>query len=68
MNPVWGSREAQTTLPCPQCSEKLRIARTCHEVFMRCPGCGRHFDLAEYISKADEAMEEFLASVYCDRI
>ncbi len=35
---------------------------------MFCPKCGKAFPLSEYIALADEAMEEFLSSVYCDRM
>lgn len=61
-------REAQTTLPCPDCGEKLEIARSCHEVFMRCKQCKKTWPIKEYIHNADEAMEQFLENVYCDRM
>lgn len=61
-------RGAQTSLVCPQCGKPLHIARTCHEVFMHCPSCGRKYPLKDFISKADSAMEKFLENVYCDRI
>ncbi len=66
--PYFAPRSAQTTLPCPNCQEKLEIARTCHEVYMRCKQCGRKYPLQEFIAKADEAMEAFLENVYCNRI
>ena len=60
---MWGSfsraRKVQTT---------VFIERSCHEVHMFCPKCGKAFPLSEYIALADEAMEEFLSSVYCDRM
>ncbi|MCR5814247.1 MAG: hypothetical protein K6G15_07130 [Desulfovibrio sp.] len=61
-------RDVQTTLPCPQCQTPLHIARSCHEVFMRCPTCQKQFPLKEFIPKADTAMEEFMENVYCDRV
>lgn len=61
-------RQAQTTLPCPHCTGKLQIARTCHEAYMRCPECGRRFPLREFIAKADDVMEHFLESLYVDRV
>ncbi|MBQ7738650.1 MAG: hypothetical protein IJT59_03220 [Desulfovibrionaceae bacterium] len=64
----FAARSAKTTLKCPQCQEKLDIARTCHEVFMRCNQCKRKYPLEQYIGQADEAMESFLENVYCDRI
>ncbi|MBQ7738361.1 MAG: hypothetical protein IJT59_01720 [Desulfovibrionaceae bacterium] len=66
--PFFAARSAQTTLLCPKCQEKLEIARTCHEVFMRCKKCGQTYPLQDYIGQADEAMERFLENVYCDRI
>ena len=68
MRSFFASREAQTTLECPNCKEKMFIARTCHEVYMRCKSCGREYPLQNYIAKADEAMEAFLEQVYVDRI
>lgn len=61
-------REAQTTLHCPKCGELLEIARTCHEVYMRCKACQGKWPLQEFIQKADAAMEQFLENVYCDRM
>lgn len=61
-------REAQTSLPCPQCSEKLEIARSCHEVYMRCGHCRKIWPIKDYIQKADSIMEQFLENVYCDRM
>ncbi|MBD5646582.1 MAG: hypothetical protein HDQ89_02815 [Desulfovibrio sp.] len=64
----FGPRQAQTTLPCPSCGAPLTIERSCREVRMRCPGCGKSFPLKDFIGNADEAMEQFLENVYCDRI
>ena len=69
---MWGSfsraRKVQTTVCCKHCGMPLFIERSCHEVHMFCPKCGKAFPLSEYIALADEAMEEFLSSVYCDRM
>ncbi len=65
---AFAPRQAQTTLPCPECSGKLQIARTCHEAYMRCPECGRRFPLQRFISQADDAMERFLEGLYVDRV
>ncbi|WP_303215269.1 dual CXXC motif small (seleno)protein [Bilophila wadsworthia] len=69
---LWGSfsraRKVQTTVCCKHCGMPLFIERSCHEVHMFCPKCGKAFPLSEYIALADEAMEEFLSSVYCDRM
>lgn len=61
-------RDAETSLDCPVCGSKLHISRSCHEVHMRCPHCSNEFPLKDYIGKADQAMENFLENVYCDRI
>lgn len=61
-------REAQTTIPCPNCNKNLEIARSCHEVFMRCQNCRGKWPLKDFIQNADQAMEEFLENVYCDRM
>ncbi len=65
---LFAARDAETTLACPDCGALLHIARTCHEVYMHCPACGKKFPLADYIARADDAMEHFLEGVYCDRI
>lgn len=64
----FSSRDAETTLSCPKCSEHLHIARTCHKVYMHCPQCHKEFPLEEYITKSDAKMENFLENVYFDRI
>ncbi|MBB5143786.1 hypothetical protein HNQ38_001886 [Desulfovibrio intestinalis] len=35
---------------------------------MRCSSCKAEFPLQEYIKQADDAMENFLENVYCNRI
>ena len=58
---MWGSfsraRKVQTTVCCKHCGMPLFIERSCHEVHMFCPKCGKAFPLSEYIALADEAME-----------
>ncbi len=61
-------REAQTTLDCPLCKQKLLIKRTCHEAYMFCPTCQKSFPLQDFIPQMDEAMEEFLENLYTNRI
>ncbi|MBO4335061.1 MAG: hypothetical protein J5846_04395 [Desulfovibrio sp.] len=65
---TFAPRDAETSLPCPHCQRPLHIARSCHEVFMRCPSCEKCFPLKEFIPKADAAMEKFMENVYCDRV
>lgn len=61
-------RRAQTTVPCPHCSEKLDIRRSCHEAYMSCAACQKDFPLRDFISQMDDAMENFLEQVYSDRV
>lgn len=69
---MWNSfsraRKAQTTLPCRECKAQVVIERSCHEVHLVCPSCGRTYPVQQYIQEADEAMETFLEQVYCDRM
>lgn len=64
----FGPRQAETSLPCPRCGTPLLIERACREVHMRCPACNTQYPLRDFIGQADEAMEQFLENVYCDRI
>lgn len=61
-------RDAETTLRCPNCGKNLHICRSCHEVHMSCPACHKNFPLKDFIGQIDEAMENFMENVYCDRI
>ena len=44
---MWGSfsraRKVQTTVCCKHCGMPLFIERSCHEVHMFCPKCGKAF-------------------------
>ena len=64
----FGSRDAETTLECPECGQPLHIARSCHQVFMHCPACEARYPLQRFIQQADAAMENFLENVYVDRV
>ena len=68
MSFFFAPREARTTLKCPVCGELLDIRRTCHEAYMQCSSCRRRFELAPFISRMDQAMEEFLERLYVDRV
>ena len=61
-------REARTTLPCPDCGAALDIRRTCHEAYMHYPACKKSFELSPFISRMDDAMENFLEHLYVDRV
>ncbi len=69
---MWNSfsrvRKIQTTLPCRECRTPVLVERSCHEVHVVCPACGKMYSVQEYIREADEAMETFLEQVYCDRM
>jgi hypothetical protein len=69
---MWGSyrwgREAQTTIPCKNCDTALKVKRSCQHVYMQCDSCGTRGDINEYLSQMDDAMEEFMEGVYCDRV
>lgn len=60
-------RRAQTAIPCKDCETPLLAERTCHEVFLSCPTCGKSVDVAEYLDQMDDALEEFIGNVPCDR-
>ncbi len=69
MSSLWGrAREAQTSLKCPECDASLLIARSCHDVIMRCAACGASYPLRRFIAEADSVMEDFLENVYVDRM
>lgn len=65
---IFSSRDAETTLSCPECGKPLHIVRSCRETHVYCPSCGRNYPLGDFIAQADEIMERFLENVYCDRI
>lgn len=70
---MWGTtfgraRSAQTTIPCHVCAEPLKVERTCHEVFMRCETCRKTYPVSDYVGEMDDAMENFMEGVYCDRV
>ena len=62
------TREAKTTLTCPQCEGLLNIKRTCHEAYMACDACKQNFPLQQFIPQMDDAMEKFLEGLHSNRI
>ncbi len=68
MGYFFAPRQAQTTLPCPNCRAAMLIERSCREAHMRCPSCSRRYPVEQFIVKADKAMEDFLDNCYLDRI
>ncbi|GAB7080416.1 dual CXXC motif small (seleno)protein [Megalodesulfovibrio paquesii] len=61
-------RSVQTTIPCERCEQPLSAQRGCQEVTLRCAGCGAQYPLTKYSQRMDEALEQFLENVYCDRM
>ena len=61
-------RKVQTTIPCRQCKTSLVAERSCRRVTLNCPNCRSSADVSEYADQVDEALEEFMANVPCDRI
>ena len=68
---MWGgyswARRAQTTIPCKKCQKPLVVERSCQSVALVCEHCGARGTLNEYIDKMDDALEEFMEGVFCDR-
>lgn len=66
---MWrNSRTSQTTIPCSLCSTPLKAERACREVTLYCERCDKRFAVRDYFSQMDDALEDFLAAVPCDRV
>lgn len=61
-------RGAQTTIPCKVCKTPLKAERSCRKVILTCCTCRTTVDVSEYADRMDEALEDFLAQLPCDRI
>ncbi len=59
-----GSRE----LRCRRCRTPLELRRSCTAVTLRCGACGAEYPLADFRERIDEAVEESLADIPCDRL
>ena len=42
--------------------------RSCRRVTLTCPNCRATFDIAEYAEQMDDALEDFMGQIPCDRI
>ncbi|MGE4296424.1 MAG: dual CXXC motif small (seleno)protein [Desulfovibrionaceae bacterium] len=63
------SREKETTLTCHSCGQgRVTAYRYCRNVQLKCAECGKTFALEAYVQQMDDALEQFLENVYCDRI
>lgn len=61
-------RSIQTSIPCKHCRTPLIAERSCRRVTLSCPQCRVSFDLLDYADQMDEALEDFLGQVPCNRI
>lgn len=55
-------------MECETCGLKLMAHRGCLEVTLRCPKCGKVYDLGRYASDMDDHFEEEMGFVPMDRI
>lgn len=59
-----------TSVPprCTSCSAALTLQQTCLRIFWHCPACGKNLPIEAFPELIDDAMEERLANVRCNRI
>nr|WP_286181674.1 dual CXXC motif small (seleno)protein [Desulfovibrio sp. Huiquan2017] len=55
-------------MKCEKCGLDLTAYRGCREVTLKCPSCGKVYDLKEFFSRMDEDFEEEMGFVPMDRI
>ncbi|WP_348771058.1 dual CXXC motif small (seleno)protein [Pseudodesulfovibrio sp. zrk46] len=55
-------------MECEKCGFDLTAYRGCQQVTLRCPKCGKSYDLGEFASKMDDDFEEEMGFVPMDRI
>nr|WP_269450402.1 dual CXXC motif small (seleno)protein [Pseudodesulfovibrio piezophilus] len=53
---------------CEKCGFELTADRGCQEVLLRCPSCGKSYELKKYASRMDDEFEEEMGFVPMDRI
>ena len=53
---------------CDRCNHRLTLRRTCTSITFHCPQCSKTYPLARFIHLLDEAMEQELGGVRCDRL
>ncbi len=68
MELMYAPRLVETTIPCPRCGKPVNVERSCHEAWIHCPGCGKFYQLKDFIPKAVMALVEFLDLCMIDRI
>lgn len=55
-------------MECEQCGLDLTAYRGCREVTLRCPSCGKSYELGDYAAEMDDDFEEEMGFVPMDRI
>lgn len=55
-------------MKCEKCGLDLTAYRGCREVTLKCPSCGKVYDLKEFSTRMDEDFEEEMGFVPMDRI
>lgn len=53
---------------CPKCAGRLKLGRTCLQVYLQCVDCSGRFSLENMQEFMDEDFEEEMAFVPLDRI
>ncbi|WP_366141554.1 dual CXXC motif small (seleno)protein [Pseudodesulfovibrio sp.] len=53
---------------CEKCGRDLTAYRGCREVTLRCPSCGKEYDLRKFAEDMDDDFEEEMGFVPMDRI
>ena len=67
-NNIFPVREAETSIPCKSCGNRLLARRTCREAHLFCESCRKRSEVGEYIAQMDTTLENFLEALQCDRI
>ncbi|SOB57011.1 conserved protein of unknown function [Pseudodesulfovibrio profundus] len=55
-------------MECEACGLDLTAYRGCQEVTLRCPQCGKEYDLNTFAQQMDDEFEEEMGFVPMDRI
>ncbi|WP_422394369.1 dual CXXC motif small (seleno)protein [Pseudodesulfovibrio methanolicus] len=55
-------------MECEKCGQDLTAYRGCREVTLKCPSCGKVYDLRKFSSRMDDDFEEEMGFVPMDRI
>jgi len=55
-------------MTCEKCGLDLTAHRGCREVILRCPSCGKEYDLGKFAPEMNDDFEEEMGFVPMDRI